>query len=245
MQKPKAILFDYGETLLHENDMDAVRGERALIPYITENPHGHTAEDIQNTFDRLFFDALKPARECGAELHEFQLQRTVNEVLGLRFSVSHGEQEKIFWDAACTGGVMPGVPELLEYLHGANIRTGVISNIGFSGAALKDRIDRLLPQHHFEFIMASSEYGVRKPSPWLFAIAAEKLGLLPRDIWFCGDNFKADVLGAAAAGMQPVLYICRDMEHRWGNGGAGATDEVEYLSVYYWRELTEILEELQ
>lgn len=242
MQKPSAILFDYGETLLHEDDMDGLRGERALMPYLIKNPHGCTAEEIQAAFDRLFFELLKPARDCGAEVHEFQLQRAVNERLGLRFSISPAEQERVFWDAACTGGVMPGVPELLEYLHGEGIRTGVISNIGFSGAALEARINRHSPGNRFEFVMASSEYGVRKPSQWLFEIAAEKLDLPPRAIWFCGDNYAADVVGAASAGMRPVLYTCRE---RWREDAKSDTmAAVEHLHIFSWEELIEILEGL-
>ncbi|GHU94980.1 hypothetical protein FACS1894208_06990 [Clostridia bacterium] len=45
---------------------------------------------------------------------------------------------------------MANIEELLTYLHNIGIRSGVISNIGWSGGALKHRIDRLLPNRHIE-----------------------------------------------------------------------------------------------
>ena len=43
---------------------------------------------------------------------------------------------------------MPYISELLSFLDQKGIRTGVISNIGWSGNALFRRINRLLPENH-------------------------------------------------------------------------------------------------
>jgi putative hydrolase of the HAD superfamily len=37
--------------------------------------------------------------------------------------------------------------------------------MGWSGKALEARIDRLLPENRFEFVIASSEYMIRKLNP--------------------------------------------------------------------------------
>ena len=52
--------------------------------------------------------------------------------------------------------------------------------------------------------MVSSEYGVRKPHRAIFLTAAGKLHLPPGDVWYVGDNYDLDVVGAAGAGMVPV-----------------------------------------
>lgn len=45
VKKPKMLLFDYGETLIHEESFSAVRGNAALLEYASENKYGSTAED--------------------------------------------------------------------------------------------------------------------------------------------------------------------------------------------------------
>ncbi len=47
---------------------------------------------------------------------------------------------------------------------------------------------------------------IRKPNRRLFEIALIKAGLEPGEVWFCGDSFAADVMGAHGAGIFPVLY---------------------------------------
>ena len=63
-----------------------------------------------------------------------------------------------------------------------------------------------MPENHFEFILASSDYGIRKPDARLFQVALAKAGLPPEKIWFCGDTVDTDMEGARRAGMTPVYY---------------------------------------
>lgn len=58
MNKPKMILFDYGETLVHEESFSAVRGNAALLRHTAVNKHGYTAEDVWYVGDRYEFDAI-------------------------------------------------------------------------------------------------------------------------------------------------------------------------------------------
>ena len=39
----KMILFDYGHTLIYEEEAGTLCGTRALMPYITKNPNHYTA----------------------------------------------------------------------------------------------------------------------------------------------------------------------------------------------------------
>ena len=95
---------------------------------------------------------------------------------------------------------------MLDWLNVRGIRTGVISNIGWTGAALRRRIGALLPNHPFEFILASSDYGLRKPDSRLFQVALEKAALKPEEVWFFGDTYDTDVKGARAAGLKAFFY---------------------------------------
>jgi len=92
-------------------------------------------------------------------------------------------------------------------LNEMQIRTAVISNIDFSVSLLKERLDALYPNNQFEFVIGSSDYGVRKPAKYLFELGIMKSGLAPKDIWYVGDKIRTDVEGSSAVGMTPVLYM--------------------------------------
>lgn len=244
MKKPEMILFDYGHTLLYEPGFDALRCEEAAFPYIVDNPLHLTAEQIYSEVQRAFV-WFQERRDNGIEIHQWQFMRLVYEYLGLTFRISYEELEEIEWTAASPGAVMPKTEKMLAYLEETGIRTAVISNIGWSGQALTRRINRLLPDNRFEFIMASSEYAIRKPDRMLFETALRKAGLKPGQVWYCGDNIKADVIGAHEAGIYPVLY--EGSAPHDGNPFARQNDGVEaafdYLHIYDWDELIGVLSE--
>lgn len=243
MTYPKMILFDYGHTLLYEPDFNMLRGEKALFQYIKTNKHNLTAKEVCDFSEKLFSE-IGAARQIGLEMHEFQFQKLLYEYLEITLSLSYAEAEKVFWDNTSRGAVMPGADKMLDYINKTGIRSGVISNIGFSGAALADRIQRLLPNNRFEFIIASSEYMIRKPNPVLFELALKKAGLSASEVWFCGDNVKADVEGAAGAGIYPVWYEERAVENPFTEPGADSEPDFEYLHIYTWDELIQILDEM-
>lgn len=243
MKKPEMILFDYGHTLLCEPGFDARRCEEAAFPYIVKNPQNLTAEQIYAEVQQQFVRFQK-ARDNGIEIHQWQFMRLIYEYLGLTFSISYEELEEIEWMAASPGAVMPNTEKMLAYLDNAKIRTAVISNIGWSEQALTRRINRLLPNNRFEFIMASSENAVRKPDRMLFDTALRKARLKPEQVWYCGDSMKADVIGAHEAGIYPVLYEGSAPED--GNPvlqeNAGVQTAFDYLHIYDWNDLIGVLE---
>ncbi len=243
MKKPEMILFDYGHTLLCEPGFDALRCEEAAFPYIVENPQNLTAKQIYAEVQKLFARFQK-ARDNGIEVHQQQFMRLIYEYLGLTFSISYEELEEIEWMAASLGAVMPNAEKMLAYLEETGIRSAVISNIGWSGRALAGRINRLLPNNRFEFIMASSEYVIRKPDRMLFETALRKARLSPEQVWYCGDSMKADVIGAHEAGIYPVLYegSAPDDVNPSVHQNEGVEVDFDYLHIYDWDELIGVLQ---
>ncbi len=240
MTYPKMIVFDYGHTLCYEPGFDPLSGERALFQYVAQNKNGLTPEQV-NDYAQELFGALQEERQRGFEFHERQFQRLLYEYLEITLNISLFEAEKVFWNAAAPGEIMPGADKVLDYLNERGIRSGVISNIGFSGEALKERIDRLLPHNRFEFIIASSEYIFRKPSPLLFELALKKAGLSSGEVWFCGDNAAADVMGATSVGIFPVWYENQTLENPFQDK-SGITPDCAHLHIHDWGELLAVLE---
>ena len=140
---------------------------------------------------------------------------------------------------------MPGADSLIRYLNETGIRTGVISNNGWSGEALKERLDRLLPENRFEFVLSSADYMIRKPDRRLFEIALLKADLPPEKVWFCGDSYEKDVVGAHTAGIFPVWYEEETVERSPSNPAeAEEPSGFPCLHIRSLRELTDILEDL-
>lgn len=236
MHPPKMILFDYAHTLAWEPDADFLRGERAAFAHVKDNPRQVTPEEAARLGTELFL-AARDCRHSGWEVHEHQYLRLKYDLLGLTFDLPMRELEKVLWTATCPGELMPGIQEMLADLRARGIRTGVISNLGWSGEALTDRLHRLLPEHEFEFVIASSDVAVRKPNPLIFRAALAKAGLSPEEVWFCGDQIEADVFGAQAAGIFPVWYDCDSVPNGFARKNAGLTITGEHLHIRHWQEL--------
>lgn len=243
LKLPKMILFDYGHTLLYESGFNDTRGYEALLPYATRNEDNMTASDIADYANKLFADIGKRSRDYGVEIHDHMFQKLLFEYLGLDFSLSKDELDCIYWENAAPGAPMPNACKMLDYINGQGIRSGVISNISFSEYTLADRVNRLLPNNRFEFIMASSEYVYRKPNKIIFEVALKKARLKPEEVWFCGDNPQCDILGAASAGIYPVWYQS-DLECPYRKDEKDYEPECDHLHIHDWEELITVLRSL-
>lgn len=67
--------------------------------------------------------------------------------MNIELSVSLEEAESIIWNGVSEGDIMPNANKILDYLNKNDIRSGVISNMCWSGKSLKDRLNRLLPNN--------------------------------------------------------------------------------------------------
>jgi FMN phosphatase YigB (HAD superfamily) len=95
------------------------------------------------------------------------------------------------------------LPAVLEALTQAGIKLGVISN---REKPLQDVLTEIGLIQHFPYSLASGEIRVWKPDPQVFVHACGQVGVEPAESAYVGDNWFADVVGAKAAGLTPVLY---------------------------------------
>jgi len=239
MKRPEMILFDYGHTLGYSKCYSDLRGAKAMMPHITKNPDDLSAEQIADFRERMF-EKTAAARNAGFEIHEWQILRLSLEYLGLETDLDEKDYELMFWKAASEGAAVDGIGKFLDFLKENKIRTGVVSNIGWSGRSLTQRINEFIPQNDFEFIIASSEYGIRKPDKMIFDLALKKAGLTPEKVWYCGDSIEFDIIGAHNAGLFPVLYD----DPMFRTDGEKELPDFEYLHISAWEELRRIIEEM-
>ncbi len=210
MKRPKMIMFDYGQTLIFEERFDGLKGMKAVLKHARSNPYQVSAREVQEfskTLDREIGRFDPDVRKSHhVEVHNHLFQNYLYQYFGLEIDLTPGEIERVFWDNAAQKKPTEHIQELLAFLRSEGIRSGVISNISFSGMALEERLRELLPEHEFEFILATSEFVFRKPHPRIFELALRKAHLDAREVWYCGDNAYFDVEGAFRAGIYPIWY---------------------------------------
>ena len=236
-QKPEMILFDYGQTLISEAAFDGLKGTTAVMAYAVENKYRLTPEQVQREADAIKQElkrmdpATRVQRTIETPNHMFTAY--LYESLGIKINLSPAETDRVFFDAASPGTPTEGVRDFLEFLWQAGIRTAVISNISYAGSVVAERIHRLLPDNHFEFILATSEYLFRKPHPRIFRLALEKADLKAENAWYIGDDYACDLAGARNAGLLPIWYQ--------GAIDFAQADHEDVLRVQAWTELEAIL----
>lgn len=238
MRCPKMILFDYGQTLADEEKFDGLKGTAAVLRYAVKNKYHLSAEQVQAKADEINrelgrFDPTEQSLPQ-VEIPNSMFSPYLYESLGIEIALDNEERDKIFWDASAPGAPTKGIRDFLEYLKSKKIRTGVISNITYAPAVVKQRINALLPENEFEFVITSSNYVFRKPNKRLFTLALEKAGLQPEEVWYVGDRYDCDVEGAQNAGLFPVWYI--------GAIDPPDTKDPHILTVKSWEELKKHLE---
>lgn len=186
-------------------------------------------------------------KELFEQLNNTWIDRT-GEALNVEYRECYGnflyfieEAEWIIWNGISRGVPTPGAAEMLSCLQETGIRTGVISNLCWSGSALTRRLREAFPKHSFDFILTSSEYIFRKPDKHIFDMAIHKSGLDPNDIWYCGNDLAVDVLGAYSAGLFPVFYDDRSVPSKINEKNDSMTVDIPHLHLSNWRYLMESL----
>jgi len=99
--------------------------------------------------------------------------------------------------------VMPGLVDLLEKLEQKNYPLAVASS------SFPEIIELILEKtglrKYFQVIVSSQEAGKSKPEPDVFLLAAQKLGVAPKNCMVIEDSFNG-ILAAHAANMSCVAF---------------------------------------
>ncbi len=197
-----------------------------------------SAEQVQAKADEINreFGRFNPEKR---HLFQIEIPNTMftpylYESQGIEIALSNSEIDTVFWDAAAPGTPTEGIEVFWEYLKNKDIRTGVISNISYDPFVVAERINRLLPENTFEFIITSSNFMFRKPNKRIFDLALEKAELQPEDVWYIGNQYECDVKSSLSAGLLPVWYI--------GAIDLPYTEDRDILTINTWSEMARYME---
>lgn len=175
-----------------------------------------TAGDDTNAFwrqhARRFLSAL------GAEEQELE---------ALTSSVIQRMANEYEWEDHVPDEVLPTLTKLKERSY----RLGLVSN---RRAPLQELVGELGLGDYFDVILTAGEVRSWKPEPALFVRALEQMGVEAGESVYVGDNYYADVLGARAAGIEPILLDSK-----------GTFPEADCPVIQQIGELPDLLERLQ
>lgn len=102
-----------------------------------------------------------------------------------------------------------GTKDLLTWFRERGYRLGIISN---AEGQVRKLVDYVGLSSAFDTIIDSHEVGISKPDERIFKKALEDVQAKPDEAVHVGDLLEADVVGAQAAGITPVLV---DKEGRY------------------------------
>ena len=218
-QLPTAVLFDFGDTLMEIYDRSRRRGIEALLPYAVNLNGRASGPAREQLIDELAefgrgldyrFEALSARHNI--EYRQLDFHRLLYGKFGIEFSIDEDELEWRYWDASLGMRPEQGLADLLDALRRRGVRMAVISNTSFRGFVLQRELQRQNLLQFFEFVMASADYGIRKPDPLLYQVALQRMDLPAAQTWYAGNMPSVDCAGARAAGMQPVWYAAPDIK---------------------------------
>ena len=244
-ERPRILIYDVGDTLLETKGYEPTAGIRHLLALAAlsnrDDADGRTAASpaalpsVEAVLERTLELNRHLGVRCEATMLEYSQQtfhRLLYDAFGVTFSLSPQELELEYWKHALVFEPEPGVEQALRTARDLGYRQAVISNTAFSGETIDYELRRYGLAEYFEFIVATADYGVRKPDPRIFQAALGRAGVEAPEAWYIGNTVEYDVRGAAAAGIRPVWY------NRAGNSGRppGGT-----LQVSGWKEFADLL----
>jgi putative hydrolase of the HAD superfamily len=188
----EAVLFDWGETLVHFEWDDAL-----LAAGHRDGLAAAGVSDDPAAFTERFRDELLPSISPAGDYEALLRDELGLDDEGVRRFL---EAEHAAWAPAHT--VLATAHALLESLRDRGLRLAVVANHWPEPAWLvRDDIERLGIAQRVDAVVLAGDIGVRKPDPAIFERALADLGVDPLAALFVGDRLDVDVAGAAVLGM--------------------------------------------
>lgn len=216
----RGIVFDLFDTLVDQDParLAFVEHEGRRLSPSTVRAHGHLIQSGSSGIS--LGDFAREQRALDRELRAETLDRDLElptlrrfEALALRLGLTDRDAlaqawTRIHMDVLREALTTPAHHEAVLATLALEHRLGICSNFSHGETARAILAESGLDRH-LSAIVVSQEVGLRKPRPEIFASVADALGLAPREMLHVGDDLRADVGGAARAGMRTVWMTRR------------------------------------
>ncbi len=210
----RAVLFDYGHTLIHFDErphsllLTAYEKVNRLLA--TRLKREVPAADVLiDRISRVVDDEIQRDYALGRpeEVEIASLYDRALRALGLELDPALIEQVMEIEQAGWLNSVHPGpdVVATLEHLRATGLRLGVVSNAAYRPQLMVRQMEALALAQYFGALTFSSAVGVRKPHPAIYQDALVRLGVEGDESLFVGDRVREDVRGPQSLGMRAIL----------------------------------------
>lgn len=209
--RPKAVLFDAGNTLVRI-DYAAIVEQLAHLG-IRLAPEAVAQAEYRA---RVRLDPhLAPGISTESQLAAGYYFQYVLEELGIAepriVAALDGWRRSYNLPVGLWNKADPEAEDILRRLRAAGVATGVVSN---SNGSVRSVLEALGLLRYLDFVLDSAVVGVEKPDPQIFRLALEVANVRPHEAVYIGDLYSVDVLGARAVGLEAVLL---DPGGVWGS----------------------------
>jgi len=208
----KAVIFDFGQTLV-DSANGFRRAEKEAQDKLFTNLGLTVREDFLVIYRRLrkeFHDRSNFSRNSLWQEVFFYYCVAVESELLVRW-------ETDYWDTVKKHTILfPEVTGVLSYLR-TRYKIALITNTQGQKASGTHRIS-LYPEleKFFKVMVVAGEGGTPpKPDSRPFHQCLEKLGILPSEAVYIGDDWRIDICGARDAGMHPIWLKHHGVQRNW------------------------------
>jgi len=231
----EAVLFDYGDTLLHfayDETLLEAGWEAGLAAIGRDDLPGHEAAAAR------FRERFLPLLWVPGSVDEVEYPGLIRELLaGFGIEASDEELERFLaaeheaWEPARRPEA--SAHALLDALRSRGLSVGLVSNAFDPGWLLRRDLERLGLGERLDVAVFSSEVGKRKPHPAIFDAALRALDVAAERTLFVGDRRYEDVRGAKEVGMRAIqaLWFRADEDERGAEPDWEAYTPLDVLNV--------------
>ena len=204
----KAILFDFGDTLVSFEDFNYNASLTALHQTLMKNGIVVPYEEFKKTYfkvrDQLY-------REGDSSFKEFNFLVRVSCTLSeLGFNLNSTDPSIVRSVEAFMHPLIKSLklekhaPIVLQELKQKKYKLGLVSNFAYP-PAINQALRKFRLSKFFDAVIISGDIGWRKPSPIIFEKALAALHVSASEAVFVGDAPFHDIAGARQVGMKTVL----------------------------------------
>ena len=209
----RAVLFDYGDTLIVGKKPD-----QEIIPEaLKESFRAFKKNGVDMNYQTYVEQDMRVFRKYAemekAEQRDIPDRVKYVELLSVlcpelpaakRRRIA-SEANTAFWNSVTNRHtIRKGTKTTLSELRRMGLRMAVISN-HHNPDSLRGHLRHLGISSYFSRVLASSELPYRKPDPRIFRMCASELMLEPTECVFVGDSVPFDIAGANGVGMLTIL----------------------------------------
>jgi FMN phosphatase YigB (HAD superfamily) len=219
LRRPRAVLFDIGDTILEERRFDLEAGIGAVVS---------DTKQVELLAEAFRADLLA----CHQQRRELLLAQWLCERVPSLACHAVADIEDAIWTAVVTLVPRPLIHTVFDRLSQDGLPLAAISNAAFSSRVLSAELARHGLASTLRFVLSSADVGWRKPALIIFETAIARLEVPADTVWFIGDTVDEDILGASAAGLQPFWFSPALSDDTVMAGVPIVRDWADFLAVY-------------